>query len=145
MRLSREQILRSDDIQTKVVDVPEWGGEVVVRGLTGIQRDNWEASMSQQRGGRMIVDTYNFRARLVIACCIDETGELLFQPADADELGAKSGAAINRVFEVAAELSGLTKATIDEMTENFGGTPGDNSSSHSPNHSTRPSGSSYPS
>ena len=33
--LSREQILKAKDIKQETVDVPEWGGKVIVMGLNG--------------------------------------------------------------------------------------------------------------
>ena len=50
MLLSKDQILSADDIQSQRVPVPEWGGEVMVRGLTGSQRDQWEAGLTVRRG-----------------------------------------------------------------------------------------------
>ena len=43
--LTREQILKADDMTTERVPVPEWGGEVLVKSLTGRQRDEFEGSM----------------------------------------------------------------------------------------------------
>ena len=46
--LSRDAILQREDIKTEDVEVPEWGGTVRVRGMTGVQRDAFEASLIQQ-------------------------------------------------------------------------------------------------
>jgi len=45
MTLNKEQILRADDLKTEEVDVPEWGGSVRVRVLTGTERDAFESSI----------------------------------------------------------------------------------------------------
>ena len=37
--LSRDAILQREDIKTEDVEVPEWGGTVRVRGMSGVQRD----------------------------------------------------------------------------------------------------------
>ena len=37
MALTREQILEADDLPTESLDVPEWGGEVLIRALNGAQ------------------------------------------------------------------------------------------------------------
>ena len=42
--LTREQILGSDDLKRQTVAVPEWGGDVFVRMLTGGERDAFEVS-----------------------------------------------------------------------------------------------------
>ena len=48
--LSKADILRADDIKTIEVAVPEWGGSVLLRGLTGRERDLFEESILDQTG-----------------------------------------------------------------------------------------------
>ena len=40
--LSRDQILKAKDIKKETVNVPEWGGKVIVMGMTGKRRDEFE-------------------------------------------------------------------------------------------------------
>ena len=42
MVLSKEQILQADDLKTETVEVPEWGGDVLLRELRGRERDAFE-------------------------------------------------------------------------------------------------------
>lgn len=110
--LSRESILDADDLSYDDVDVPEWGGTVRVRALTGAERDRFEASIA---GGKK--PSYdNFRSKLVVASVVDADGERLFTQADVQLLGKKSAAALNRVFEAAQRLSGLNDEDVDELT-----------------------------
>lgn len=127
--LTKDLILAADDIKSERVPVPEWGGEVMVRGLTGAQRDAWEASMSVRRGKQVIPDMRNFRARLVVLCVVDETGELVFHDGDVESLAGKSGAALDRIYEVAAKLSGIGDGDVEELTKDFGTADGGGSSS----------------
>jgi hypothetical protein len=130
--LTRDAILGAEDLGTEIVDVAEWGGSVTVRGMTGKERDAFEASILERRGKRMVPNTANVRAKLVARCCLDENGDRLFTDSDAEALGAKSGAAIDRVYEVAARLSGMTDEDIDELVEGFGDPTSADSSSISP-------------
>ncbi|MFE3382837.1 hypothetical protein [Streptomyces anulatus] len=41
--LSAEQILDADDLAIEDVPVPEWGGTVRVKGMSGTERDRFEA------------------------------------------------------------------------------------------------------
>ena len=136
MRLTREAILESKDIKTEEVAVPEWGGEVLVRGLTGRERDEFESAIMQRRGKHLVPDVFNVRARLVTWCVIDEDGNHLFEPGDITTLGEKNGAAINRIFEVASKLSGMTDEDVEDLVENFGAANGSASHSSSPENST---------
>ena len=103
MRLSRDDILKAADNEPEEVDVPEWGGSVLVRGMTGRERDAFEVSLMQPgRGGRKVLDPANVRAKLVARCVVDDDGGRLFTDADVAELGGKSAAAVDRVYAVAA-------------------------------------------
>lgn len=139
MLLSRDDILKAEDIGTETVSVPEWGGEVLVRGLTGRERDTFEADLLVRRGGQMEVDPRNARARLVALCVVGEDGKQLFTRDDVAALGEKSAAALDRIYEAAARLSGLSEKDQKELEANFGATAGAGSSSASPNGSAKPS------
>lgn len=123
--LTREQILAANDVPTELVPVPEWGegGEVCVRGLTGLQRDRFEASMiAIPTGvkGRMRMNLNNIRARLVAWTVINEVGARVFTDADIAALGEKSAVALSRVYDVAQRLSGLSDADMEELEKNSG-------------------------
>ena len=106
--LSREDILKVDDIQIRDIDVPEWGGTVRVRGLSGAERNDYESSqVTMGPDNRLIPDMANRTAKLVARTIVGEDGEPLFNELDVGTLGQKSGAALARVFKVAEELSGL--------------------------------------
>lgn len=116
--LTRDQILQASDIKTEAVDVPEWGGTVMVRGLTGKQRDGFEQEITQHKGAKTTVNLANARAKLVQLSVIGDDGALLFSREDVAALGAKSASALQRVFDVASRLSGLSTADMDELTKN---------------------------
>lgn len=112
--LSKQQILDADDLPTRDVAVPEWGGDVRVRGLTGRERDAFELRMAvANKNGDTDVD---MRAGIVGRCIVDENGERLFTDRELGRLAGKSGAALDRVFDVVRELSGMT----DEQLETAG-------------------------
>ena len=129
--LSKTEILTANDLQTEDINVPEWGGSVRVRSFTGRERDAFEASMVRGDGKDRKVDLTNMRARLVGLTVIDETGQRLFTDEEADLLGAKSGAALDRVFAVAQKLNGLSGSDVEELTKNSSGVPSAASTSDS--------------
>jgi len=116
--LTREAILQAEDLPTEDVEVPEWGGVVRVRGLTGAERDAFEQSIVEQRGKNTRMNLRNIRARLVALTVVDEEGNRLFSDDDVEALGRKSAAALNRVFEVAQRLSGLRPEDVEELAGN---------------------------
>lgn len=128
--LGREQILQANDLVTEEIAVPEWGGAVLVRSLTGEERDAYEASVVDQRGKDTKVNLRNARAKLVAWAVVDEQGERIFTQADVQALGKKNASALQRVFDVAMRLAGISEADIKELTEEieenpFEGSPSD--------------------
>lgn len=115
--LTRAQIEQAPDVQTETVPVPEWGGDVLVRTLTGTERDAFEASLAAN-GGDRAMNLYNFRARLAALCLVDEAGKRLFTDADVALLGRKSARALDRVIKKARELNALDAAAIEGLEKN---------------------------
>jgi hypothetical protein len=128
MRLSKEDILKAEDLTTEEVDVPEWGGSVLVRGMTGRERDALEVSMRDERTGQRRPDALaNIRSKIVARCVVDDEGVRLFADADIAALGEKSAAATDRLFDVASRLSGMSDDDQEKMTRDFALADGDGS------------------
>lgn len=116
--LTRSEILAQVALPSEVVEVPEWGGSVCVRGMTGTQRDGFEASVVSMKGKDTSVNLVNIRAKLCAQCVVGEDGKRLFEDGDVMALGELSAAALDRVFEVAQRLSGLSKTDVDTLVKN---------------------------
>lgn len=118
--LSKAAILACEDLPTTDVDVPEWGGTVRVKGMTGAQRDAFEDSLFidvPSADGKTIArkqDTKNIRAKLVAASLVDADGAALFTQSEIDTLAQKSARALSRVFEAAQRLNGMTPEAKEE-------------------------------
>jgi len=117
-KLKSEQIANASDIQSEIVFIPEWGGEVIVRGLTGTARDQLEAEIVEIKGKRSKIHLENIRAKLVQLSLVDEAGKLLFTEKDVAMLGTKSAVALDRIFSVAQRLSGLSDQDVEELAKN---------------------------
>jgi hypothetical protein len=119
--LSKDAILAADDRQIRDVDVPEWGGTVRVRALSGLDRDAYEAAFvdaRKQGGPSATVRLHNFRAKLVVRSLVDSDGERLFSDTDAKALGEKSADVIDRLFDVAREMSGMDDNAVKDAEGN---------------------------
>ena len=129
--LSKAQITSADDRKWEDVCVPEWGGTVRLLALSGTDREAWELSTmvmgpngSVQR--RNLVDA---RAKLLAKCLIDEDGHRLFTDKEVKDLSAKSGAVIDRLFDIARRMSGLGKDAVEAKAGNFEAGPSAGSTS----------------
>jgi hypothetical protein len=142
--LSKNEIFAADDRRTEDVPCPEWGGTVRLRGLTGAERDAYEASMQKQVGGKQVQDYRNFRARLVALAAINEDGTPLFEQNEVAALAKRSSAALSRLFDVACRLSGITDEDVVELEGNSGPAQSGPATSVSPSPSAVPSPNSWP-
>jgi hypothetical protein len=113
----RDQILSIDDIQIKMVEVPEWGVTVEVRGMNGADRqkilDAATAEDTPMTAGGMFID-------VILATSYDpETGERLFTEDDKGPLLTKNSKALDRLATAGYSLSGMAVDSVDEAGKQF--------------------------
>jgi hypothetical protein len=117
--LSRDAILDHDDAVFENVAVPEWGGYVRVKGMSGEQRDAWERSIiKRNKDGSTETDYVDFHAKLVARVCVDDKGARMFTNDDVKALSRKSSVALQRVFDAGMRLSGLSKDDVKKLEGN---------------------------
>lgn len=129
--LSREEILAALDLPMEEVQVPEWGGSVFVRTMTGSERDAFEFWFCKNPGK-------DIKANVLVRTICDENRKAIFTEADIEGLSAKSAAALDRCYEVATRLSRLMPADIEELKKTSMITPPASSTSASPEPSECP-------
>jgi len=128
MGLSKADILGADDLPKQEVAVPEWGGQVWVRTMTGTERDAFEAALLN--GDNKATNLANIRARMATLTVCDDDGGRLFNDDEMAALGAKSAAALDRIFAVAQELNHFGDKDAEDLAGNSGAAPsGDSGSS----------------
>lgn len=108
MALSKAKILSVKDVKVEAVPVPEWGGDVFIKSLSGTERDAFEDAYSSDK-------MKNFRARFLVLALCDEAGDRLFSDAEIDELGKKSAAVISRLFEKAWAFNAFRAEDVDSL------------------------------
>lgn len=114
----RDKILAAEDIQSEIVDVPEWGVTVEVRGMNGADRSRILEMASASDDGRIGIGT--MYVETVIASTYDpDTGERVFSAADRDMLMGKSAAAIDRLASVGMRLSAMDAEAQDNAKRRF--------------------------
>ena len=102
----RDTILTADDLGSEIVDVPEWGVQVLVKGMDGIQRSQIQKLATSES------DTANAQI-LVLVARDPDTEDLIFDKADVDALSGKSGKAVEDVVLAAIRMSGATPAEAE--------------------------------
>jgi hypothetical protein len=123
MQLSKAALLAATALPRERVEVPELGAGafVFIQGMSGSERDAWETSLVRGRGTSRKVDTLNIRAKLVVRCLVNEDGTRVFENHEAEQVGAIRVDVLQRLFEVAQRLSGVSDKDADELEQRSAG------------------------
>jgi hypothetical protein len=103
--MTREQIIAAEDRPVETVDVPEWGGPVRLRGMSGQDRWTW---------GNTRDTATDLMAAMLVRCIVDDTGNRIFTDDDAPALALKSAGVLERLRRVADRLSGLGEDAAEQ-------------------------------
>ena len=117
-QLNKAAILQADDLGRERIDIPEWKGHGFVRALTADEREAWEQSILDGQA-----NAEQIRVSFAIAVLCDDQGKPMFTQADAKQLRAKSGAAMDRIFEAGRKLNRIRPADVTELAAHSGGAP----------------------
>lgn len=111
----RDQIFASKDLDSEIVEVPEWGLKLEVRSMSAGERSR---SMRNWLDDDQKVDLEKFYPAIIAASVFDpESGERVFEQDDAEKLNEKSSRVIERLAMVALRLSGMSPEGIDAAGE----------------------------
>ncbi len=140
MTLTWDQIKAAKgSIPREQVEIPALGGHVFVRGMTGAERDRFEAralltrQLTDVAAAEKAYD--NYKARLLASCIVDEQGRRIVPQGGEAALGDLPGAVLSRLFDVCLRLSGLGADAVDDAEKNSVAGPSDASTSTSPENS----------
>lgn len=101
MALDKNSILAANDLKRETVPCPEWGGDVIIQEIGAIARDRLWPALLDANGKN---DPINVAGKVLVRCIVDDAGERIFTDEDAELLGKRSPAVINRLFRVAEKL-----------------------------------------
>lgn len=111
--LTKEDILKKEDVRTKTIDVPEWGGEVIIATMSAERHAVYE----ELAAGKGKHDALAYYAMNVI---VNDDGSPMFDSIDdIKALGRKSSMALIRILNAGIELNGVTEKDIEETAKNL--------------------------
>ena len=129
--LSREQILEAKDIQTKVISVPEWGGDIMIKQLSAKEYNDITMSMVNirkmaakqisKKNSDNVEDAINESAiknqkiLLIVKSVVDENMKPLFTEADMELLYQKN---TNVVDKIIAEIEEFNSVSTEDTKKN---------------------------
>ena len=116
MGLSKSALVGATVLPVEEVPVPELDGTVWVRGMSGTERDAFESGLWIGKGRHRQINTQNLRARL-LAYCVQESsaGGRMFNDAEVDAIGRIRVDVLQRLFNVAQRLSGISDEDVEEL------------------------------
>lgn len=94
MPLTRDQLRAAGQPKTQTLDVPEWGGQVVVRELTLAEQQLVESAPKDATGAAV---------KIILAAMVEPS----LSPEDADMLRALGHSGLQRVTKTILALSGM--------------------------------------
>lgn len=113
MALSKEQILAAKDWTSEVVAVPEWGGDVHIRAMSGAERDAFRSAIEGEQR-----EVGKFEASLLALTLADENGGLLFTLEEVEALRGKSAAVLDKLAAEAMRINGMTAQAQEDAVKN---------------------------
>ncbi len=109
--LTRDQLLTFRP-PNSTIEVPELGGSVLVRSLSGREVDQ---IVRLESSG---TESVSVQAKIVRLAVCDTEGKPIFADEDEEKIAALPFAAIARIAKAISEASGLTKQAVDNAEKN---------------------------
>jgi len=99
----------------KYVTVKAFGGDVKIRVMTTSERTAFEQSLQDHKGRVDKARQLSMRERLIAACVVDESGELMFADDDLETLANLPADEAERLVDAIQSACGWTKKEIDNL------------------------------
>lgn len=114
MPLTKEQILAANDRRRIEIEVPEWGGPVLLSVMSGTERESFEREWTNTDEKLLP----NYKLKMLRRCIVDDAGEPMFTDADFSALGGKNAMVLDRLFDECMRLNGFKKDAVEEAAKN---------------------------
>lgn len=107
--LNRESLLAaSADVPSQTVPVPEWGGAVIVRGMSAKELLAFQKTLEKPGGkaGEIDIDQESLAVKILIYCLFDADGNRLLDAGDEAVVQGMRGDVFQKLTRVAMQLNG---------------------------------------
>lgn len=111
----RAQILASEDRKSREVQAEAWGGPVWLTPMDGRAREQFDRWMAAERQEAM---PRGMREKLLVLCITDAVGNRVFGDDDFEVLGTKNATVLDRLFDIAMLMNGLSAKAQAETEKN---------------------------
>jgi hypothetical protein len=113
--LTKDAILKAQDLNFVTINVPEWGGDVRIKQMSALDRASLAEISNNEKGD---IGNQRVMLKLLSLVLVDDQGQPLFNEDDIESLGSKSGNVLNRLANEALKLNAMTKEANEELAGN---------------------------
>ena len=124
--------VRATTLPQEVVPTPELGdgASVIVRGMSGTDRNSYESALMVGKGRKSRVDMADITAKLLVRCIVREDGTRVFRDDETALVGKIRSDVLGRLSDVAQRLCGLTEEDLEDLGKSLPTAPGTSSSTN---------------
>ena len=114
MLLTKEAIFAAKDVNSKVIDVPEWGigAQIKIKAMSIKDQLVYEKEVAAKK------DESDIIFNMLILCCVDEDNKHIFDKKDIELLKEKSSTAILKVFNECLNINSLDVDSVEKIAKN---------------------------
>ncbi len=117
--LTKADILAAKDLEAEPVEVKEWGGEVLIKRLSGVEAEVARGLIKQHQRGDDLKDAFALMAKILAMTIVNEDGSFTFEgEEDIVALQDKCSAVLSFLFEEAMKLNSLAKDASEQAEKN---------------------------
>lgn len=111
--LSKEQLLATAKRPTEKVELPELGGDILLRGISAGELMGFQKAIQKpaKKNGHIEVDEDTFGAKLLVRCIVDKQGNRLFGDDEWQAFNEWPVSAFQKAMSVAMRLCGYSGST----------------------------------
>jgi hypothetical protein len=110
--LTLDAIKEADDIKNQTVVIPEWGGDILIKSMSGRLRSNLEQKIASN------APHGDIKMLILLNCCINEDGSRMFKDSDKSWLTEKAAAPLETLFVAICKMSGIGVDAVEEAEGN---------------------------
>jgi len=115
--LDKKAILAAPDLDIKEISVKAWGGDIVIRQLSGKERAEFEDETSDLNESKKQSDQIRAMAIFCTYIICDENQKRIFESDEADSLSSKSLKALKHIFNEGLAFNAARPEDIDNLAK----------------------------
>lgn len=118
--INLQDVLNATDTRQITYNVPEWGGDIIIKTLTAGARDDYEKGLLiKDENGQLVRSPVLSPAKFVAACVYQEDGQKMFRTDEHIKvLESKNYNVVRRIFEKCLEVNAMSDDSVGEEVKN---------------------------